>query len=609
MRHHLCIAGAVFAAAAYAESHSPPPDPEPIEIIELPLPPVAASDQVGSCTPELNPHRTGCIPISSDLRGGNFLPDGNHVIASLNFTGSPPAPDPASIYHGLQFILVKADGSVFDNGDPWKCITCGMPDANKVAGFESAEYPQAFKDGKRALVGNYIIDCGSALLASPECTPEQTHIYPVVWSEGKIRELRIHPDNVHLGFNSFTQVNGKLGQFAYFGRMQFNGSHYEVIKVTRLFNPDNAVPLAVQDGRITLNPEAISVGELRGFSGSGREVTYIGYPFESSNMDACAVDLTTGKVRRITSHPEYVDPLDISPDDKWTVILDTRGSNRQMWLSGMRGIPPITDMITTSAISSTRNNGQRRFFQPFLLDHDGDRGSYFGQQLNGAGDGSPGAINDPNWNARADPKWSPDGTRITYYQALVTAPACGEQNPLPCPNSTAPGGRVDRLMLATLTNRKPLDIPPVTPASDDVPWGVPVGPNTPPPSEPQLPKIPQGNYTLDGKVGGFADVEVLMDDAGTSIRTIGVVYHDFSNDGINILRGTERVTVTLPSISKNLVDWYSDLTSTGGTKSTKKTSPEGFHLEIDTFTNIFYAEGSMVTTVDGEVYEQPANWT
>ena len=59
----------------------------------------------------------------------------------------------------------------------------------------------------------------------------------------------------------------------------------------------------------------------------------------------------------------------------------------------------------------------------------------------------------------------------------------------------------------------------------------------------------------------------------------------------------------------NHVDWYSDIVSTGEQEGTKKTSPEGFHLEIDTMTNIFNANGTLTTTVDGQVFKQPANGT
>lgn len=587
-----------------------PPDPEPIHIVELPLPPVSPSEP-GSC-PELNPQGTGCIAVDSNLQGGSFLPDGNHVLATVNFTGAPPSPDPSSIYTGMQLIIVRTNGTTFSNGDPWKCITCGVPDENKEGSEELVEYPQSFKDGRRAMAATSIVDCGTAQLASPECTPDKVHIYPIWWEGGTIRELRLHPDNVHLGFNSFTQENGALGQFGYFGRLRFNPSptgkpltpRYEVVNVTRLFDPDAPQPFTVNGSEIKLNSSAVSVGELRGFSGSGKEVTYIGYPAESSNWDIFAADLTTGKVRRLTQHPEYVDPVDISPDDKWTVVLDTRGTDRQMWLSGMRDIPPITDLITADITSATRNNRQRRFFQPWLIDHDGDRGSYFGQQINAAGDGSDGAINDPNWNARADPRWSPDGTQIMYYQSLVQAPSCGGKNPLPCPVSTAPGGRVQRLMLATLTDRSPLPPQPAASVPEYIPWGVPYNPKDP---NPKRYAVSLGSYTLHGKASGTANVKITG--KNNIINSIAVKYTNFSNDGITTLVGTENVTVSHTSISSARADWYSDLTSNGEVEASRRTGPGGFHLEIDAMTNIFNANGTMTTTIDGVVYEQPANGT
>ncbi|KAL4958752.1 TolB family protein [Aspergillus stella-maris] len=595
----------------------PPPDPEPINIIELPLPPVSPNDTEGSCTFHLNPHGTGCIAIDSNLQGGNFLPDGNHVLAAVNFTGAPAYPHRSSIYSGMHLIIVRTNGTVFANGDPWKCITCGVPENQKMGSDELMDYPQSFKDGRRAMVGANIVDCGDNLLGSPECTPGKVHIYPIRWEGGAIRELRLHPDNIHLGFNSFTFQDGMLGQYAYFGRLVFvsgpvgtNGdvgilrARYELVNVTRLFDPNAAAPIEVRGDEIIINPNAITVGELRGFSGSGKEVTYIGYPAESCNWDIFAADLSTGKVRRLTQHPEYIDPIDVSPDDQWAVILDTRGSDRQMWLSGMRGIPPITDLITSSITSATRNNGQRRFFQPWLIDRHGDRGSYFGQQINAVGDESPVAINDPNWNARADPRWSPDGTQIMYHQTLVQAPACGGDNPLPCPVSTMPGGRVNRLMLATLTSRKPLPPQPVAVVPEYIPWGTPYSPDDTLPARP-LP--PPGEYILKGAVSGMAEVEIIGD--STSISQIAVRYTNFSNDGLNAIVGTENVTVTHLSISASRADWYSDLTLTGKIESTKKTGPSGFHLEIDAMVNVLNATGTMTTTIDGIIYEQPANGT
>ncbi|KAH7051369.1 hypothetical protein B0J12DRAFT_84738 [Macrophomina phaseolina] len=614
---------AVQNAFTSASSVPPPPAPEPISVSELPLPPVTPSTEEGSCTVDINPNRTGCIGQSTGLQSGSFLPDGNHVTAKVTFTGAPAEPDPASIYKGDQIILVKTDGSTFPNGDAWKCVTCGVPEENAVGKSEALDYPQTFADGKRLLAGTNIIDCGDSLLNSTDCTADSVHIYPIRWNVkadgsgegGAIRELRLHPDNVHLGYNSFGVSNGKLDQQTYFARLEFNPSpdtgtplapRYDLANVTRLFDSANGQPITAEGDQLHINREAITVGELRGFSGTGKEVTYIGYPAESCNIDAFAADLSTGAVRRLTSHPEYTDPIDISPDDEWTVAMDTRGSGRQMFLAGMRGIPPLIDIVATTAVSSTRNNGARRFFQPYLIDRYGDRGDYFGQLINAEGDGSAGSINDPNWNGMADPRWSPDGTRVAFWQALAVPPACGGQNPLPCENSTEPGGRAARLMIAHFTSRTPKERQPVAPRPDEVPWGTPyvAGSNI---SSWKYPAA--GNYTLKGKASGFAQVVLASSGTSAVVGKVAVTYHNFSDDGATFLNGWESVAAQNPSPTLEQVGWFSDLVQSGQTNATKRTSLDGFHLSIDALTNIFEANGTLTTTVDGQAWKQPPNRT
>ncbi|WP_238441044.1 hypothetical protein [Frankia sp. AgW1.1] len=606
-------------------NNPPAPKPEPISVSELPLPPVTADTGPGGCTAAINPHGTGCVGQSVGLQSGGFLPDGHTVSATISFAGAPAAPDQASVYSGPQIIIVRTDGTKFPNGDAWKCVTCGVPAGNQAGRNQALDYPQPFNDGKRILAGTNIIDCGSFKLADTACTPDQVHVYPIRFNNtadgsgkgGNIRELRLNPDNVHLGFNSFTFSNDAIGQFAYLGRLTFNPRpttgtpltpRYDITSVTRLFDTAADKQTVYVDpahpDQLTINPNAISVGELRGFSKDGKEVAYIGYPDESSNIDVFAADLTTGKVRRLTGNPEYTDPIDLSPDGNWTVAMDTRGSDRQEFLAGMRGVPPITDLVTTGAVSSTRNNGQRRFFQPILIDRYGDRGTYQGQRINAAGDGSPGAINDPNWNGEADPRWSPDGTAVVYWQALAVAPACGGANPLKCETSTEPGGRTARLMIAKLTSRKPQPARTVAPISDTVPWGTPYVPGSPIPTRP-FP--PAGSYTLAGAKTGSAAVTITENAARTAIDTVSVRYTNFSDDGLRTLNGAEKVTAAAPSMAVSKLDWYSDLTQTGITPSTKKTSPDGFHLTIDLLTNDFQATGTMTTTVDGHVYRQPRN--
>ena len=623
----IVVLAASHLASARSATAPPPPAPEPIAVEELPLPPTAPSDAVGACTGAVNPRGTGCIGAAQTaLQSGSFLPDGHHVVAAVRFKGAPAAPDRSAIYDGDQLVLVKIDHTTFSNGDAWKCVTCGVPSANSVGVDHENEYPQTFRDGKRMLAGSHIVDCSPFLLTDDRCTPDKVHLYPIRWNVradgagpgGSMRELRLHPDDVHLGFNSVVVKGGKLDQFGYLARLELNPAprvgeplvpRYELTHVTRLFQEGLDKRTVSVDpkgpGHLRLNEQAIEVGEFRGFSKNGREVFYVGFPVESSNIDLFAADLGTGKVRRLTSDPEYADPLDSSPDDKWIVVEDTRGSNRQMFVAGMRGIPPITDVLTSSAVSSVRNNGLRRFFQPFLIDRYGDRGLYVGQQLN-AGDGSPGSASDPNWNARSDPRWSPDGTSVVYWQALVSSPACGGVNPLRCPDSTEPGGRRSRLMLARLTSRKPLSLPPPAPISDTVRWGTVYEPGS---AFPSRASIPPGTYVLKGKVSGEAKVQIADKPDHSGIDTISVAYTNYSDDRIHVINGTERVGEQRVDPLTTHVDWFSDLVETGAVHASKKTSADGFHLTINIMKNILEATGTLTTTVDGHEYKQPANGT
>ena len=63
-------------------------------------------------------------------------------------------------------------------------------------------------------------------------SPEATRIYPIVWDTGsttgfvqRFRELRIHPDDVHLGWNTLIgSLSGDIDEFGLLGRLVFNPS-------------------------------------------------------------------------------------------------------------------------------------------------------------------------------------------------------------------------------------------------------------------------------------------------------------------------------------------------------------------------------------------------
>jgi hypothetical protein len=314
------------------------------------------------------------------------------------------------------------------------------------------------------------------------------------------------------------------------------------------------------------------------------------YLEESGNLDLYLTDLQTGESTRMTRDISYTDPSKTSPDDRWLVYMNPRQSDRHMYYAGLRGIPPLTDLMTLPVATCCYNNGNRRFFQPYLLATD-DQQEGPGQQLN-AGPGEPGSVSDPNWNGRADPAWSPDGTRIVYWQALVTAPACGGANPLPCPSSTEPGGRHTRLMMATLTSRNPVVSKPVAPVSDAIPWGVPYQPGAP---WPLRGHVQPGKYVLKGRAAGRAEVEIQATDG--VISSVSARYASFSNDGRHVIDGTE--SVERGAMSGQSV-WRSDIHVSGAQQGSKVTSdPGGF-----VFDGRGPVAGTLTTTIDGRVYDR-----
>jgi hypothetical protein len=598
----------------------PAPEPEEVSLERVAVPPLPTG---GVCDLGSNPQ--GCV-TSIDQVGG-FI-ELETIAANVTFSGAPDSP-----FAGRQVIAIKLDGGTFDNGTRWKCLTCGMPEANRngLGANISTSDLEPFNDGRRILAGQAILECAHAL-TSEDCTPENTFLYPIRWNTsptgegpgGSMRELRMHPDDLHLGWSSLA-VGTKLDQFMYYGRLEFNpapaaGSpavpRYDLVNVNVMYDdsrPGPVWPDPDDPGELRLDPLPQEVGEFRRWSKDGKWAAYVGYPSQSNWIDMFMINLETGETRQLTRHPEYTDPMDFSHDGEWTVMLDTRtgggganGADRQRFMSAIPGIPPLTDLISTGFVSSVRNEGQRRFFQPILLDIHGDRGDYEGQALkDSCPEGAqPGNLCDLEWSARADPMFSPDGTSIVYRELNhgVGAP-------------DAETGRSSRIVIARLLEREPTPYTPPGPAPDVIPWATPYTPGDPAPFRSSL-LPPAGTYTLPGPAFGSAEVMIVHDTTSGPTPVVGEVavgYDDFSLDGINVINGTERV-VRLPfpqsTTTAPALEWHSDLILTGCQEGTKITfSPDGeeggpFRARIDLFQTVLFSEGDLVSTIDGVSYSK-----
>jgi hypothetical protein len=620
--------------------------PESVTIERLPLPPTAPSSAVGSCTAEINPNGTGCIGAGTSIDGArSFTPDGNHVYVSMRFEGAP-ATGPASVYTGGQLILVKTDGTTFPNGDAWKCVTCGVPAENQqlaslttLITADDNTYPEAFADGKRVKTGRRILDCSPYNITDAQCTPEVTYIYPIVSpfpTYRIMREIRLHPDNVHLGWNQLIlgQNNTAATQFAAFGRLVFlppapptNVPRYELTNVTLLQSPELGKSgrffSVGAPGELILEPPTGVIGEFRGFTPDGKSTIGMGTQ-DSFNYDIFATSLETGVSTRLTRDPAYTDPANISPDGKSMVILDGRvtdrtgyngappaGSEGRLYFASAGiGVPPLIDLAIAEAVGNLYTGSRGSFLQPVLIDLEtpldvNNPNIHDGQQLNldfdypvaGCGD-----ISDPLWLAGADPAWSPDGTTVVYYQRRF---GCDPSKAVLCLNQE-PGGRNARLMIARLDDREPTEpLPQPEPVSDVVPWGIPYVFNQTLP--PHQPVIPDGTYTLTGLSGS---AEVIIGTGPSRFRagdlevvSVEVTYFNYSSDGVNFINGTESGVRGVNTSNQRTLTWHADLEFSGlHTGSRKSSEPGGFVVTATSLAGNPVLSGTLITTLDGEVY-------
>jgi len=482
----------------------PPPTLEPVERAVLAVP-------------------EGVDPDS--VRHPIFHPDGDHLIWVGSLIGET----------GMHVMISRIDGS------DYTCLTCPL-------GALPFAKPDVFSDGRRILVGNQaalgtplplpfvspfadaetvpilectpsLLDCLSAALVYVRVPydPDDTALF----ANQRVREFRTAPDGVHIGWTQ-GRATVPLTLIPVIGELRREADHYELDNVEVLIDLSPALS-ARADG--TYDFSLPLSGEIKRFTAGGAAVALF-HPENAFNGDPSLVDLASGATRRLTRHPDYDEPVDISPDGRWLVVGSKRSNDPAFDVLAAFGLverPAFVELagsVLYSGWAFAGNGNRNRGLDTWLLDTTAERGDYIGQQL--SDDRCYGGFERQHWNS--------DGTRVAKREQirpqLSDAPQCQ-------------GIPAARVVVYELTSRQPIPpedrIPAVS--TPEVPWAVSIT------DVKSAPTVAPGVYVVRGRVFGEARVDLSA--VGTAIA---VEYDNYSDDGLQVLNGSEALALESQSV-------------------------------------------------------------
>lgn len=425
--------------------------------------------------------------------------DGSRIVFSARSTD----------FEGMQIATVAPDGSDF------RCLTCGISPGNPPL-----MKPIAFDDGRRVLirVGNQtpftngthaVLECSPSVVQcdQPELVPVEVPADPLVIQPQ--REFRVAPGGNRVGLTQMrANLRGDPTYVSIVAGLRRTADHYVLDE-----------PRAVSDR-----------GELKQFSPDGRTVyvsEFVEGP-EAGNGDVVAIDLVTGESRRLTTFPDYDEPVEPSPVSEWFTVGSARGAAIFQPLAQVRRPNVIGAAISPLALYLF-NTYRDELLEPWLITAASEANGEMGVLLN------PGSLAD-GWEGRMIPNWNPDGNRVVFWEADIDSTA-----------GSADAG--SRLVVATVDGLGPAGERPM-PTTPDLGWAPLLAGYAP-----GGPYIPESR---DGAVSGRMEVTVTS----AAALAIEVTYTGFSDDGEWILDGMEWiVNVGGPTGS---VEYEADVRVSGG---------------------------------------------
>lgn len=467
--------------------------------------------------PKAEPFVVTTIPLPAEVSDAvliNYLPDAKHLIMEIHMAGKK-----------------KTDlGVMLDDGTGFKCLTCDLKE--EIGG----EMPVPLPDGKRVYTPTGILECTPSVVDCKEARILPLE-YPAIPGSRILMRIasNMSPDGIHVAGTLITS-KGMLVLVSELTRISDEkGERYQLAK--------SKVIVGDQTETNPFRPLLHGGGEVKSFADMGRSLVCSSL-FEGDNFDLAKIDLTTGEVSRLTKHFSYEEGTYPSPDGKW-VIFQTHRQTTRMDAFGLIPRPLIAGLPQVPAVAELRNAAHegfdpaRRFYGLSMVDQYGDRArlpedGYTGQDITIAKD------NFAVYNHFGNLTWAPTSTHGVFWEQKD-------------PKQEKPGEQKGRLRMIRFTSRKPST--PLAPFSPEMQWAT----NLKDMKWPDTTIPEQG--TIKGYVSGYAEISTVKPAAGATgeVRR-AIKYFNFSDDGINILNGSE--SSTTGSYGRD-VSWDADIQVSG----------------------------------------------
>jgi hypothetical protein len=471
--------------------------------------------------PRPEPFVISTIPLPeavSDAVLVNYLPDAKHLILEIHMAGKK-----------------KSDLAVMkDDGTGFKCLTCELKE--EIGG----EMPVPLPDGKRVYTPTGILECTPSVVDCKEARILPL-IYPVIPGSRILMRIasNMAPDGIHVA-GTLVTTRGSLVLVSELTRVSDEkGERYELMNSKVIAGDQTDADPS------KFRPFFHGSGEVKSFTDMGRSLTNISL-FESNNYDLAKIDLATGDVTRFTKHFSYDEGTYPSPDGKW-VIFQTHRQTTRMDAFGLIPRPLIAGLPQVAGVAYQRNaefegySPVRRFYGLTMVDQYGDRArlpedGYTGQDLTIAKD------NFTLYNHFGNFTWDPTSTHGVFWEQKD-------------PKREKTGEQRGRLRMIRFTSRKPSA--PLIPFTPDMKWATDLKdmkwPNA---------AIPEQG-TLKGEISGYAEISTQKPAPGSPGEPRRVVkYFNFSDDGVDVLNGSESTTLGGASFESE-VSWDADIKVTG----------------------------------------------